>query len=278
MKKRIILSLTLASLLVALVVTCDNGNQGSVEKRGHQKGLTSIEDSVNYILGSGLANSYKMGNSADINFEATEAAVMDFIDGKDFRFSIEEGNELTQRYLKQTEVQHNDSLIQFGLNFLEKNGKRPEVTVLDRGLQYEVIKSGPVGGLSPDGNDVVKLKYAEGNISEGILWTQDMATNISAKDTVSLALNREISGVSQACQYMKIGDKWKVWIPHEIGSSEGKPTPASVVKKYEVMYVEIELLGVIERDINNIPNTREFKGYPGGYYLDKSKQIKYLGD
>jgi len=240
--------------------------------------LSSIQDSVSYILGHGLANSYYKGNSEDMNLIATKSAIWDFINGNEFKISQNEGQELIARYLKMKSEEENDSLIKAGLNFLEKNAKRPEVKVLDRGLQYEVIKSGKESGASPDGNDIVKIKYAEGNISEGILWTQEMATNPTSKDTVSFALNREISGISQACQYMKEGDKWKVWIPHEIGSSEGKPTPAQAVKKYEVMYVEIELLVVVERDLRHMPNSREFKGYPGGYYLDKSKKIQYQGD
>lgn len=264
-------------MFLAFLAACTSCNEESGIKGDYKRGLSSIEDSMNYILGGGIGKTYSGGNKSDINIDATQNAVWDFMDGEEFRFSREVGNELTARYLEIQNRKRNDSLIRTGEKFLEENAKRPEVIVLDRGLQYEVIKSGPEGGISPDGNDAVKLKYAQGNPFDGILWTQEMATNPAAKDTVSLALNRELSGVSQACQYMKIGDKWKVWLPYEIGSAEGRD-PAGIAKRYEVIYIEMELLGVTERGLHNIPNTREFKGYPGLYYKDESKRIPYMGD
>ena len=51
--------------------------------------------------------------------------------------------------------------------FMAQNAKEEGVQTLPSGLQYKVVQSGPVGGVSPDRNDLVKVDY-EGKLVDKI--------------------------------------------------------------------------------------------------------------
>ena len=53
--------------------------------------------------------------------------------------------------------------------FLAQNAKKPGVTVLPDGLQYEVVRSGPANGLRPHLQDEVKVNY-EGKLLNGTVF------------------------------------------------------------------------------------------------------------
>ena len=97
----------------------------------------------------------------------------------------------------------------------------------------------------------------------------DQATN--TRDTISMALNRELTGFSQMCQLMKVGDKVKAWLPPVIGSTEGRD-PAGIAVKNECMWMEIELLKIVERSVSEIPEA-ELTSYPG-YFVNEEDRKK----
>lgn len=231
------------------------------------RSMDSMEDSLNYILGMSLASQFSYYNENDFRPDMIQLAVQDFINGKDFRIEDEAKNEIVKEYFRWARTFKDDSMRNESIRFLKANGKKDGVITADRGLQYKYLKKGPEGGISPDGNDVVYLNYIQGSAQRGQLWDQSMATN--KRDTISMALNRELTGFSQMCQLMKVGDKVKAWLPPTIGSAEGRD-PAGVAQKNEVIWIEMELLKVDERKTSQITGG-ELSGYPG-YFINEEER------
>jgi len=105
------LKLTSAFLvgLTFLVLTSCEEKQATSNSSSNR--LTSIEDSMNYIVGSGMAKVFSLDNESDIRPAAIDAAVLDFMDGKEFRFTEEVGGELLKRYLKSKELLQNEDVV-----------------------------------------------------------------------------------------------------------------------------------------------------------------------
>ncbi|MFC3150154.1 FKBP-type peptidyl-prolyl cis-trans isomerase [Litoribrevibacter euphylliae] len=56
-----------------------------------------------------------------------------------------------------------------GEEFLKTNGERDVVTVLDSGLQYEVLKNGDEGAPAPQASDMVTTHY-HGTLVDGTVF------------------------------------------------------------------------------------------------------------
>lgn len=251
--------------------SCKNSSSSSkpASVRTGDGTLKSMEDSVNYILGMTMSQQFSYFNEDDYRPKMIELAMSDFTVGKEFRVNEDQKKELLKEYFRWAASNKDDSLMRESIRFLKANGKKDDVIMAGRGLQYTYIKKGPAGGVMPDGNDIVLIRYVQGSEQRGQLWDQTMATN--TRDTISIALNRELTGFSQACQLMKKGDKIKAWLPPKIGSAEGRD-PAGVAVKNELIWMEIELLDVDVRSSADISDG-ESGTYPG-YFIDESKRLK----
>ncbi|MEZ6049400.1 MAG: FKBP-type peptidyl-prolyl cis-trans isomerase N-terminal domain-containing protein [Planctomycetaceae bacterium] len=69
-----------------------------------------------------------------------------------------------------------------GKEFLDKNGKRKEVTTTKSGLQYEVMKQG--SGEKPKATDTVKVHY-HGTLIDGTVFD----SSVDRGEPISFPLN-----------------------------------------------------------------------------------------
>lgn len=122
-----------------------------------------------------------------------------------------------------------------GQQFLEANGKRPGVTILPSGLQYEVIKQG--AGAKPTLDSVVKAHYRGTHID----GSEFDGTDPKGEPT-AFPLRGVIPGWQEALQKMAVGSKWRVWLPAELGYGEAGSPPT--IEPNEVLIFEIELVGI----------------------------------
>ena len=99
-----------------------------------------------------------------------------------------------------------------GQAFLEKNAREEGVRTLPGGIQYKVVQSGPAGGESPDGNDLVRVDY-EGSLIDGSVFDSSYEKGQPAVFT----LDQVVSGWTEVLQHMKVGDEWIVYLPAEKG-------------------------------------------------------------
>jgi len=129
--------------------------------------------------------------------------------------------------------------------FLAKNGANREVIVLPSGLQYQVLASG--SGEVIGKGDTVEVKW-RGTLVNGI----EIANTLVYEDPVVIDLTKSRywpSGVTEAISRMRVGDRWRVFIPPHLGyGKEGrKPSiPSWAVLVYEIAVVSTDHPNVIE--------------------------------
>jgi FKBP-type peptidyl-prolyl cis-trans isomerase FklB len=106
---------------------------------------------------------------------------------------------------------------------------------LPSGLQYKVLKSGT--GATPDENDMVRTHY-KGKLIDGTVFDSSYDRNEPAEFPV----NGVIEGWTEALQKMKVGDKWQLFIPSELGYKGAGA--GGVIPPDATLIFEIELLDV----------------------------------
>jgi len=118
-----------------------------------------------------------------------------------------------------------------GKSWLEENKFKNGVVVLQSGLQYRVIKSGPAGGKSPSHSTPCLCHY-RGRLIDG---TEFDNTYKRGKPT-TFKPSEVFEGWSEAMLLMKEGDKWELFIPPEL--ARGAP------QRGAVLIFELEIIKV----------------------------------
>jgi FKBP-type peptidyl-prolyl cis-trans isomerase FklB len=119
--------------------------------------------------------------------------------------------------------------------FLAKNKERKEVTTTESGLQYEVIKKGD--GATPAADDKVNVHY-HGTLPDGTVFD----SSVERGEPISFAVNGVIKGWTEALQMMKVGDKWKLYIPADLAYGPRGAGPK--IGPHQALVFDVELLGV----------------------------------
>lgn len=122
-----------------------------------------------------------------------------------------------------------------GEDFLAKNKTAKSVVTDASGLQYIVLKEGT--GPSPKATDTVKVHY-QGTLIDGT----EFDSSIKRNEPATFPVNQVIKGWTEVLQKMKVGSKWKVFIPSDLAyGDQGQPP---VIPPASVLIFEIELLGI----------------------------------
>ncbi|MEJ2043970.1 MAG: FKBP-type peptidyl-prolyl cis-trans isomerase [Reinekea sp.] len=125
-----------------------------------------------------------------------------------------------------------------GETFLAENAKREGVNVTESGLQYEVINSGDPAGSKPAVNSKVRTHY-HGTLVNGEVFD----SSVERGQPIEFAVNGVIAGWTEALQMMVPGDKWKLYVPHNL--AYGAQGAGGAIGPYQALVFEVELLGVI---------------------------------
>jgi FKBP-type peptidyl-prolyl cis-trans isomerase FklB len=122
-----------------------------------------------------------------------------------------------------------------GEAFLAANAKKQGITTTASGLQYEVLKSGK--GPSPKATDKVVAHY-HGTLLDGKVFD----SSVERKEPLEIPVNGVIEGWVEALQMMKVGDKWRLFIPSDLAyGPQGSPP---VIGPNSALIFEVELLEI----------------------------------
>ena len=124
-----------------------------------------------------------------------------------------------------------------GQAFLDENADKDGVEVTDSGLQYQVLESGDEGAQSPTLEDTVEVHY-KGMLRDGTVFD----SSIERDKPAVFGLKHIIPGWQEALPMMKVGDKWKLFLPPELGY--GEQGAGGDIGPNEVLIFEVELLDV----------------------------------
>ncbi|MEO0696393.1 MAG: FKBP-type peptidyl-prolyl cis-trans isomerase [Pseudomonadota bacterium] len=124
--------------------------------------------------------------------------------------------------------------------FLAENGKKDGIKTTESGLQYQVLTEGDADGKSPSDANVVKVHY-EGKLVSGEIFDSSLARGEPAE----FPLARVIAGWTEGVQLMSEGDKFRFFVPPELGYGE-RGTPTGSIGPNEALIFDVELIEVKE--------------------------------
>ena len=117
--------------------------------------------------------------------------------------------------------------------FLEAKAKEEKVVKTESGLMYEVIKLGD-GGPKPTATSDVEVRY-RGELIDGTVFDE-------ATTPVTLNLGGVIKGWTEGVQLMSVGDKYRFYIPSELGY--GEQGAGNDIKPNAALVFDIELVSI----------------------------------
>lgn len=190
--------------------------------------------SLGYEFGANVKNQ-QIEVDIDVLLSAARAA----LEGKKPSLGPEEiRNALTDLRRKVTVAQglrHRDRVaknLEEGKAFLEANKTKKGVKALPSGLQFMVLSEG--SGPIPKATDMVKVHY-RGTLING----SEFDSSYTKGEPMIIHANDMMRGWTEALQLMKVGSKWKIFVPTELAYADrqfGRIPPNSA------LIFEIELL------------------------------------
>lgn len=221
------LFLGLATLATIATTSCKKGLGGSK--------LANETDSVSYCIGLTIGKNLKGADIPDFNSKVFADAVNESMAGKDPKIADEAAQAFIQQYFQKLQVKVAAKNIKEGQEFLAKNKTKAGVKTTASGLQYEVITEGT--GAMPKAEETVTVHY-HGTLIDGKVFD----SSVDRKEPASFPVNRVIPGWTEALQMMKVGSKWKIYIPSEL--AYGERPMGEKIKPNSVLIFEVELLGI----------------------------------
>jgi FKBP-type peptidyl-prolyl cis-trans isomerase len=201
--------------------------------------LTKI-DSVSYLVGMNIGSSITKDFS-EANVTMLMKGIQDAMT-KQAPMCSDPGNAMLNSYFQQKqqatqaqEEMNNMAYKQVGEEFLAKNAKRKGVTVTASGLQYEVLTEGK--GERPTATSKVKVHY-HGTTPEGVVFD----SSVDRGEPISFGLDQVIKGWTEGVQLMKVGSKYRFYIPQELAYGPSSPSPT--IKAYMPLVFEVELIEI----------------------------------
>jgi len=203
--------------------------------------LKSEEAQVGYAIGVQVGSDLKAnleGQGIKADAAALAAAIEDVLKGSKLKMSDEDmGKAMQTMQRKQMERMTELAMknLEKGEKFLDENKKRKGVKVLDSGVQYEVLTKGK--GDSPTENDSFVAHYS-GTLIDG----NEFDSSFKRGQPATFAVKGVIKGWQEVVTKMKVGDKWKVYVPSEM--AYGERGAGGVIGPNEVLIFEIEMIEV----------------------------------
>ncbi len=236
-KKPINMRIAIVLFITGLLLSCGTPKQ-SVETTAAAapEKTTDIQmDSLSYSVGILVAQNLKSQGFDNLDAPSLAQGIADVLSGAETRLDVNQANAVVQGYMMEKSQSAGKENLEKGRKFLEENGKREGVVTLPSGLQYEVINAG--NGPSPKATDKVTVHY-HGTLIDGTVFD----SSVERGQPATFPVNGVIKGWVEALQLMKVGDKWKLFIPSEL--AYGSRGAGGDIGPNEVLIFEVELLSI----------------------------------
>lgn len=221
-------------LIAAVLMSC--GGE-SAKKAVKNVELNDEIDSVSYSIGLSIAESLKKDNMDNINPEAFIKAFFDMKEGNEYKIDQQKAKGIIQTYHQKKRNEQLSENMDRSKKYLEENKEKEGFKVAESGLQYKIVEKGD--GESPEEGDRVKVHY-EGTLTDGEIFD----SSYERDEPAEFQVDRVIPGWTEALKKMKVGGKWEIVIPPELGY--GERGAGQAIGPNEALIFEVELLDVME--------------------------------
>ena len=203
--------------------------------------LKTDKDKASYSIGINLGS--QLAQSKDeLNLDKIILGLNDAFDGKSPKISMDEMRKVMTAFQQKLAAKAQaekasiaNSNKKTGADFLASNKKNKGVKTTKSGLQYKVITSGK--GATPKATDTVVTHY-RGTLINGKVFDSSYKRGTPA----TFPVNGVIKGWTEALQMMKVGDKWKLYIPSDL--AYGERGAGKSIGPNETLIFDIELLEI----------------------------------
>ena len=227
MNKKVLL--LAVSFSVATLFSC-NGQKGQ-----KTVSLKNSADSVSYGIGISIGANMKKDGLDSLNLEVLKQAMEAAIKGDSLMMTSAQSQAVIQSYLGKRQDAKAAETGAVGKKFLEENKKKPGVVELPDGLQYQVIKEGT--GPMPTAEDTVVTHY-HGTLIDGTVFD----SSVDRGEPAEFPVGAVIRGWTEALQMMKVGSKWKLFIPSELAYGDRQAGPS--ILPNSTLIFEVELISI----------------------------------
>lgn len=230
MKKYNLLAIGL-SLGLMTITGCDKLSPGVK--------LDTDEQKASYAIGQQLGQNLKSQN-IDFDAQVLAASLADAAKGE----SKMKKEEIQQAIMKLQEIVMKKQQAKAEENtkvandFLEKNKSQAGVKVTASGLQYIVEKEGD--GPTPTKDDMVQCHYT-GTLIDG----KKFDSSVDRGQPADFPVSGVIPGWTEALQMMKVGSKYKLFVPPNLGYG---PRGTPEIPPNSVLVFEVELLKILPKE------------------------------
>ena len=200
--------------------------------------FSTTEEQASYGIGMQMGQQISTAFPG-VSTAAAFAGLEDAIHGKAPQVSPDDINaafQLIQERLQTEEASNADQHAAEGITFLKQNAKRSDVIVTESGLQYEVITEGD--GDKPGASSKVRTHY-RGTLIDG----EEFDSSYSRNQPTEFPVNGVIAGWTEALQLMRVGSKWKLFIPYQL--AYGERGAGGAIGPYQALVFELELLAIV---------------------------------
>ncbi len=211
--------------------------------------IKTDEEKASYAIGQQIGNGLK-NQGIEANPDIIAMSITDVLKGQKVRMTPEEMQDAIKKMqesatnkLKKVAEENKTK----GDKFLEENKKKNGIKVTASGLQYLVVNEGT--GPSPAEDQTVKVNYV-GTLIDGA----EFDSSVKRGKPAEFPVNRVIPGWTEALKMMKVGAKWKLFIPAQLAYGEqGRPS----IPPNSVLVFEVDLLEIVETPAQQPPQPQQ---------------------
>lgn len=200
---------------------------------------TTVEQRVSYGIGLQMGDQLKNEPFEGLEVEAVLEGLSDALNDADRQVAPAELQVAFQEISARIQAQQAErakTMAADGEKFLAENAERPEITVTESGLQYEIITEG--NGEKPSRTSTVRTHY-HGTLIDGKVFDSSVQRGTPAEFPV----NGVIAGWTEALQLMGVGSKWRLYLPYSL--AYGEKGAGGDIGPYQALIFDVELLDIV---------------------------------
>ncbi len=218
-------------LIIAVIAISSCKTNKSME----QTVLDTDLKKASYSLGVTAGTYYLRQGFDSVDVDAFSDGFRAAISGGELQMNEAEANMFLQDFFTKASTAGAEKAKAEGAAFLEENGKREGVITTESGLQYEVINEGT--GAHPRLTDKVRTHY-HGTLINGTVFD----SSVERGEPISFKVDGVIAGWTEALQLMKVGAKWRLFIPYDL--AYGERGAGQDIGPFSTLIFDVELLGI----------------------------------
>jgi FKBP-type peptidyl-prolyl cis-trans isomerase FklB len=226
------------TLVIVLIIS--SFCYGEVQKTVKKIKFKDQREKLSYCIGLDVGENLKK-QEIDVDTKLLIKGLTDGLSGTT-ALTDDEIKEVFTTFQKEMETKRNERQMKLaeknkteGEAFLASNKAKEGVVTLPSGLQYKELTAG--NGSSPTASDTVIVNY-RGTLIDGT----EFDSSYKRGQPLKIGVSGVIPAWTEALQLMKVGAKWQLFIPANLGY--GSRGAGQIIGPNAVLIFEVELIGI----------------------------------